>query len=142
MALYKTGRNMKEKHEYYKDYEDYNQRRRELHRLDPRIRLRGGARARAIENGLEFNLKTYKDLPKIPKYCPILKTPFKVGALKGSNGGGTDNSPSLDRIDNSKGYIKGNVQIISRKANQMKSNANFEEIEMLYKYMKKIKEKK
>jgi hypothetical protein len=142
MALYKTGRTMKEKRKYYKDYQDYNKRRRELHRLDPRIRLRGGARARAIENGLDFNLKSYKDLPKIPKYCPILNVSLKVGKLKNSKGGGTDNSPSLDRIDNNKGYIKGNVQIISRKANQMKSNANFEEIEMLYKYMKKIKEKK
>ena len=122
--------------------DDFNKKRRERHRAEPRIRLRGGAYRRAGIKGLEFDLPSYKDLPKMPKYCPILKTPFKVGALKGSNGGGTDNSPSLDRIDNNKGYIKGNLQIISRKANQMKNNANFEEIEMLYKYMKKIKEKK
>ena len=142
MALYKTGRKMKKKHKYYKDYQDYNERRRELHRMEPRIRLRGGAKRRAEKNGLEFDLSTYKDLPKCPKKCPILKINLIVGTSKDGKGGGTDNSPSLDRIDNNKGYIKGNVQIISRKANQMKNNANFEEIEMLYKYMKKIKEKK
>ena len=122
--------------------DDFNKKRRERHREQPIIRLRGGAYRRANIKGLEFDLPSYKDLPKCPKRCPILNIPLKVGKLKDSNGGGTDNSPSLDRIDNNKGYVKGNLQIISRKANQMKSNANFEEIEMLYKYMKKIKEKK
>ena len=122
--------------------DDFNKKRRERHREEPRIRLRGGAYRRAGIKGLEFALPSYKDLPKCPKKCPILNIVLKVGKLKDSNGGGTDNSPSLDRIDNNKGYVKGNLQIISRKANQMKSNANFEEIEMLYKYMKKIKEKK
>jgi hypothetical protein len=37
-------------------------------------------------------------------------------------------SPSLDRIDNNKGYIKGNVEVISWKANIMKSNASPEEL--------------
>ena len=118
-------------------FQNYNERRRELHREDPRIRLRGGAYGRAIKKGIKFNLPTYKDLPKCPLNCPILEIPLIVGSDKNSNGGGTDNSPTLDRIDNNKGYIKGNIQIISRKANQMKSNANFEEIKKLYLFMKK-----
>ena len=123
-------------------FQNYNERRRELHREDPRIRLRGGARGRAIEKGIEFNLPTYKDLPKCPSKCPILRIPLIVGSDKNSNGGGTDNSPTLDRIDNNKGYIKGNIQVISRKANQMKSNADFEDIKKLYLFMKKQKSKK
>ncbi len=123
------------------EYKDYNQRRIELHRIEPRIRLRGGCRARAIKKGLDFDLKSYKDLPKVPKFCPVLGIPLICGKGKSFKGGGTDNSPSLDRIDNDKGYIKGNLQIISRKANQMKSNGNFKDIEMLYKYMKKQRRK-
>ena len=131
---------LRNKMNYYWDnkerFQNYNERRRQLHRQDPRIRLRGGARGRAIEKGIEFDLPTYKDLPECPVECPVLKIPLIVGSDKNSNGGGTDNSPTLDRIDNNKGYIKTNVHIISRKANQMKSNANFKEIEMLYNYMK------
>ena len=115
---------------------NYNKRRRELHRLDPRIRIRGGARGRALERGIEFDLPSYKDLPKVPKYCPVLGIPLKVGSSKKSNGGGSYNSPSLDRIDNNKGYIKGNIQIISRKANQMKNNGSFKDIKKLYIFMK------
>ena len=122
-------------------YKKYNSRRRELHRIDPRIRLRGGCRARAIEKGLDFDLKSYKDLPKVPKFCPILGIPLICGKGKNFKGGGTDNSPSTDRIDNDRGYLKDNIQIISRKANQMKSNATFEDVEMLYKYMKKQRRK-
>ena len=47
-------------------------------------------------------------------------------------------SPSLDRIDNSKGYIKGNVAVISNKANKYKSDMTIENIEKLASYVAKI----
>ena len=112
------------------------EKRRKRHMKDARIRLRGGARDRAMEKCINFKLKSYKDLPKVPKYCPILEIPLYVGTKTS-----TDNSPTLDRIDNNKGYIKENIQIISRKANQMKSNANFKEIEKLYFFMLNIRRK-
>tara|TARA_Y100001938_G_scaffold104877_1_gene143123 strand:+ start:1883 stop:2233 length:351 start_codon:yes stop_codon:yes gene_type:complete len=102
-------------------------KRRNRHREEPRIRLRDNARKRAVIKNLPFELYTYKDLPKVPKKCPYLGIDLIVGKI-----GGLDSSPSLDRIDNTKGYIKGNVQIISRKANQIKNNASFEEFEMIY----------
>lgn len=40
-------------------------------------------------------------------------------------------SPSLDRLDSSKGYVKGNVRVISKRANQLKNNATVEEMRMV-----------
>jgi hypothetical protein len=43
-----------------------------------------------------------------------------------------DNSPSLDRIIPELGYVKGNIMVISHKANTIKSNANIEELEKVF----------
>lgn len=58
-----------------------------------------------------------------PKICPILKIDLNYLSIKKDK-----NSPSLDRIDPQKGYIIGNVQIISYLANLMKSFANKEDL--------------
>lgn len=47
-----------------------------------------------------------------------------------------DNSASIDRIDNDKRYVKGNVWIISTKANRIKSNATLAELELLVSKLK------
>lgn len=77
---------------------------------------------RAMSKGLEFNL-TLEDIV-IPEKCPILEVPFVQGTKENYM-----YTPSIDRIDNSKGYVKGNIQIISMKANTMKNSASFEELQ-------------
>lgn len=77
------------------------------------------AKYRAINKNLEFNIEI-EDI-KIPKYCPILNI-----EIKQCFGAAGDSSPSLDRINVNKGYIKGNIQVISRMANIMKAHATFE----------------
>lgn len=81
------------------------------------------AKNRAREKSLEFDLST-EDIV-IPAACPILGLPLEH--KKGSPGG-AHNSPALDRIDNSKGYVKGNVVVVSHLANMMKSSATPEQL--------------
>lgn len=87
----------------------------------PEQPLYQNARIRAKRKGLDFNIEV-SDI-NIPLICPILGIPIIKVISESRSKGPTANSPSLDRIDNSKGYIKGNVTIISHKANTMKHNA-------------------
>ena len=81
------------------------------------------ARKRAKKMGVFYNLKE-SDLI-MPEKCPLLEIPIYI-----SRGLATDNSPSLDRIDNTIGYIPGNVAIISRLANMMKLSASLDQLEL------------
>lgn len=61
----------------------------------------------------------------IPELCPLLGIPLKV--YTGKRGAHKD-SASVDRIDNTKGYVKGNVWVISHQANTMKSGATKQQL--------------
>ena len=82
-------------------------------------------KTRASERGIPFDL-TIEDV-NIPTHCPVLGMELK--AHKGRSGGNPD-SPALDRIDNSKGYVRGNVMVLSHLANMMKSSATPEQLLM------------
>lgn len=86
-------------------------------------------RARYIK--VDFNLDE-SDI-EIPEVCPILGLQIK----RGKNKKPEDFSPSVDRVDPTKGYTKGNVQIISNKANAMKNSATPEELRMFAKWVLK-----
>ena len=45
-------------------------------------------------------------------------------------------SPSIDRIDNSKGYVKENICVISMRANMIKSVGNSEEHQKIADYLR------
>jgi hypothetical protein len=85
-------------------------------------------KSRAKKQGIEFSIDA-ADI-KIPSTCPILGIPiFKEFKGDGNlNKGPRSTSPSLDRIDNTKGYVKGNVHIISNQANVMKNSATPQEL--------------
>jgi hypothetical protein len=85
------------------------------------------ARKRALLKGLEFNLEVTDII--IPEVCPVLG--IKLERLDKRH----DGSPSLDRIDNTKGYIKNNIAIISWRANAIKKDATLEELKALVKYL-------
>jgi hypothetical protein len=67
----------------------------------------------------------------VPQFCPILGIPMYIGDGKAS-----ENSPSLDKIIPSLGYIKSNVAVISSRANRLKSDASLAELELIVAYLK------
>jgi hypothetical protein len=96
--------------------------------------LLNSARRRAKRSGLEFSI-TEADFPPIGTHCPVLGIEYNQSASHNTK----DFSPSLDRLDNSKGYIVGNVQIISWRANRLKSNGTIEELEKIVKHLRSLK---
>lgn len=79
--------------------------------------------------GIEFNL-TIEDLV-IPDVCPVLGLKLKFGADRAYGNNATDDSPSVDRIDPTKGYTKDNIVIVSWRANRIKGNASFDELKKI-----------
>lgn len=134
-----TKRWREERPEHYRARQKEKRRReRELHpdkkRIEfqrlmsehPRRYILNGARARSKSIGHDFNIE--EDDIVIPEKCPILDIPLvhNVGTKAPSC-----NSPSLDRIDPTKGYISGNVWVISHRANLIKLDASLEELEKI-----------
>lgn len=131
----KKRKNELKKARYYKNLEKSreNGRKQSLkYRLaNPKWTIISNIRCRARETNLEVSV-TLDDI-EIPEYCPI----FGVKLTKyGEENYERRYTPSVDRIDNSKGYIKGNIKIISERANRIKSDATIEELEAIIKYMK------
>jgi hypothetical protein len=88
------------------------------------------ARKRAKQKGIDFNI-TIEDIV-IPDVCPVLGI-----RLHKDNDETLDTSPSLDRIDSSKGYIKGNICVISHRANTIKNYGDIEEHKKVIEYIQK-----
>jgi len=115
---------------YYNNQQKKLDYKRNWNRANPERSILRNAKYRAKGLGLEFNLEL-SDIV-IPDRCPALRIKIE-GAAKGQP---KDASPSLDRIDNSKGYIKGNVAVISYKANRLKGDATISELESVLEYMR------
>lgn len=77
---------------------------------------------RANDAGLDFDIEV--DDLIFPRFCPYLNTELTYVLGQGQ----LPTNASIDRVDSTKGYVKGNVQIISRLANTMKSNATIDQL--------------
>ncbi len=90
------------------------------------------ARKRAKTKNIPFDIDINYVRSLVVPYCPVFSTmPLEWSSRRSSKTGPLPNSPSLDRIDPTKGYVKGNVWIISSKANTFKSYATHEELKIL-----------
>lgn len=107
-----------------------SQRARERRRENPEKIMLIAARRRAKILNLPFNLEL-EDI-QIPDACPVLGVP-----LVSNFGGGTvsNNSPSLDKIIPELGYVKGNVCVISYKANRLKSDLTRDQLQRFLDYI-------
>jgi hypothetical protein len=88
------------------------------------------ARARAWKKGLPFNL-VLNDIV-VPEFCPVLGIRLVFG-----DGHSTPASPTVDRLKPELGYVRGNIQVMSHRANTIKSNASAEEVEKVAAWMRK-----
>lgn len=132
------------------NWEEYqNKKKREKYAQDESFREKTKAMARAwIENnhrswllrqiklrankhGIKFNL-TLDDII-VPDRCPVLGIKLKRGV-----GQSCDTSPTVDRINAKRGYIKGNVAIISQKANSLKGAATAAQHRRIAEWMESV----
>ncbi len=83
--------------------------------------------------GIVFNLVP-EDIV-IPELCPVLGIPLEF------NGGNLsrDSSPSIDRIDPSRGYEVDNIVIVSNRVNRIKNNSSLQEMENILNFYKEFK---
>ena len=73
----------------------------------------------------------------VPEFCPVFGMRLEFGRMPDR-----ENSPSLDRIDSTKGYIPGNVAVISWAANKLKSNGTADQHRLIADWMDAQKETK
>lgn len=88
-------------------------------------------RAKAKKRGKEYQI-TVDDLT-FPEICPALGISLIWGGKL------SDNTATIDCIDPNKGYVPGNVLIISHKANRIKNSATSEEVQKVADWLKQVK---
>jgi len=82
------------------------------------------AKYRSKKSGKEFSLSE-SDIC-IPDFCPV----FGI-ELKRESKETWYSAPSIDRIDNTKGYVPGNITVVSRRANILKKDATVKELRQM-----------
>ena len=102
---------------------------------NPERTMLNAARRAAKLKDVPFNL-TLADI-LIPERCPVLGVVLKRG-----DGDRTGSSPSLDRIIPPKGYVKGNVMVISWRANRIKADASVAELDMIASFYRRLEASK
>tara|TARA_A100001011_G_scaffold255695_1_gene263954 strand:- start:388 stop:924 length:537 start_codon:yes stop_codon:yes gene_type:complete len=108
------------------------------YRLNPIPQLIYSFKRRAKRQKVPFAL-TVEDMTNLLKnagnICPVLGVKMTITEL---GSGDTDYSPSFDRIYPKKGYIKGNIVIVSNKANRIKTDATVDEIRKVADFYEKL----
>lgn len=118
--------------DYYRDNSDHLNVKRKKRRFNaPWIHLRQKAKERAKKQGVPFGL-TLEETRRIvePMVCECCGRRLAV-----SDRVHTEESPSLDRFDPSRGYTKENVAVLCYRCNYLKADASVEEIRRILNWM-------
>ncbi|WJZ48247.1 endonuclease [Synechococcus phage DSL-LC02] len=102
-------------------------------KFDAKKILYSNAKQRAKKSNIEFTL-TKEDID-IPDTCPVFGFPLRREGRETWM-----YAPSIDRIDNSKGYVKNNIIIVSRRANILKKDATIDELKKLAEYYEHLRD--
>jgi len=90
------------------------------------------AKTRAKKEGIPFDIEECDIV--IPVSCPVLGMPIYSKYSK-ERKFTPPNTPTLDKIVPELGYTKGNVRVISWRANNLKRDASIHELKCIVKYM-------
>lgn len=124
------------KKEYYQENRDEMLLSQKIDRKNnPEKYLLKAAKKRAKKKNLPFNIEIEDII--IPDVCPVFGFTLEVGTISER-----DNSPSLDKIIPELGYVKGNVKVISFKANTLKRDGHIEEFKKIISYIQENKDQK
>ena len=108
------------------------------YRKNPVPQLMYAFKKRAKQQKVPFDL-TVEDIRDLLKnggnICPVLGVKMTISEL---GSGDTNYSPSFDRIYPKKGYVKGNIVIVSNKANRIKTDATVNEIRKVADFYEKL----
>lgn len=97
----------------------------------PEQMLHLSAKRRATSLGIPFDIDVADIV--IPDKCPITGLVLEIN--QSGKTGPKDNSPTLDKIHPELGYVRGNIAVISFKANKWKSNMSKKDVETLLNYI-------
>ena len=102
--------------------------------------IQKSARQRATKNNIPCNIDRAYIKKIMVDRCPVLGFKFEINRKDKKNKWGT--SASIDRIIPDKGYVKGNVIIVSLMANSIKNQATPDQILKVGKFYKKLYQEK
>ena len=133
----RCGNTYRGRRTYYKpDQIKKNKERREALRdfeIERQMLYRARSRAKSLKVPCDLELSDIV----VPEVCSVLGIELTYRGGKGR--GFHPNSPSLDRKKPDLGYTKGNVRVISARANLLKNDATVEELELVLADLKELK---
>lgn len=88
------------------------------------------ARVRAKKYNVPINITVDDMIDLAVPLCPVLGIPLDYGGdIK------SDNSPTLDRFVPALGYVRGNISVMSDKANRIKNNGDVDHLRALVRWL-------